>query len=72
MAGSVSEWTADCFEREYYGRSPAKHPRGPESGRYKVIRGDRSRYRTDEFAPAFGERRSACGADDVLLPFCNQ
>jgi formylglycine-generating enzyme required for sulfatase activity len=39
MAGSVSEWTADWFEREYYAHSPAANPRGPETGTYKVIRG---------------------------------
>ncbi len=39
MAGSVSEWTADWFEREYYTRSPSKNPPGPETGAYKVIRG---------------------------------
>jgi formylglycine-generating enzyme required for sulfatase activity len=39
MTGSVSEWTADWFEREYYQRSPAKNPPGPASGIYKVIRG---------------------------------
>jgi formylglycine-generating enzyme required for sulfatase activity len=39
MAGSVSEWTADWFEREYYKSSPARNPKGPENGSYKVIRG---------------------------------
>ncbi|MBI1790719.1 MAG: formylglycine-generating enzyme family protein [Acidobacteria bacterium] len=39
MAGSVSEWTADWFEREYYRSSPAKNPAGPEAGEYKAIRG---------------------------------
>jgi iron(II)-dependent oxidoreductase len=39
MAGSVSEWTTDWFEREYYKRSPAADPKGPETGEYKVIRG---------------------------------
>jgi len=39
MAGSVSEWTADWFEREYYKRSPAADPKGPETGEHKVIRG---------------------------------
>ena len=39
MAGSVSEWTADWFEREYYKSSPGKNPKGPETGQYKVIRG---------------------------------
>ncbi len=39
MAGSVSEWTADWFEREYYAKSPAENPKGPESGQYRGIRG---------------------------------
>lgn len=39
MAGSVSEWTADWFEREYYQSSPPQNPKGPSTGLYKVIRG---------------------------------
>jgi formylglycine-generating enzyme required for sulfatase activity len=39
MAGNMSEWTADWFVREYYKDSPAKNPKGPETGAYKVIRG---------------------------------
>lgn len=39
MAGSVSEWCFDWFERTYYERSPAKNPRGPEEGLYRIIRG---------------------------------
>lgn len=39
MAGSLSEWCSDWFERSYYEKSPDKNPTGPEDGKYKVIRG---------------------------------
>ena len=39
MAGGVSEWTADWFERTYYENSPSENPAGPAEGMYKIIRG---------------------------------
>ncbi len=39
MAGNVSEWTADYFEREYYTKSPGNDPQGPAEGNYRIIRG---------------------------------
>lgn len=39
MAGNMSEWTADWFEREYYKTSPAVDPKGPATGTYRMIRG---------------------------------
>ena len=39
MAGGVSEWCFDWFERLYYEKSPPRNPQGPETGMYKVIRG---------------------------------
>ena len=37
--GNVWEWCADRFSPRYYGGSPRDDPRGPASGRERVMRG---------------------------------
>jgi formylglycine-generating enzyme len=39
MAGNVWEWVSDNYGSEYYKISPRENPKGPETGRFKVIRG---------------------------------
>ena len=39
MQGNVVEWVADFYGAAYYASSPAANPRGPEAGRFRVIRG---------------------------------
>jgi formylglycine-generating enzyme required for sulfatase activity len=39
MQGNVVEWVADRYEADYYLASPTADPRGPEQGRFRVIRG---------------------------------
>ncbi len=39
MTGNVAEWTADFYDKDYYRNSPAKNPKGPELGKFRVFRG---------------------------------
>ena len=39
MAGNVTEWVADWYGGDYYIQSGEINPKGPEKGRFKVIRG---------------------------------
>ncbi|MBH0193949.1 MAG: SUMF1/EgtB/PvdO family nonheme iron enzyme [Nitrospira sp.] len=39
MAGNAAEWVEDWFGIDYYATLPERNPRGPNSGRYKVVRG---------------------------------
>jgi sulfatase modifying factor 1 len=39
MQGNVVEWVADFYDAAYYASSPAVNPQGPDTGRFRVIRG---------------------------------
>lgn len=39
MSGNVAEWVADWYDAEYYQKSPANNPSGPETGTNKILRG---------------------------------
>ena len=39
MGGNVWEWISDNYADDYYSNSPGQNPKGPPTGRFKVIRG---------------------------------
>jgi len=45
ISENVHEWCADWFSRDYYAHSPARNPRGPESGERRASRGGSWRHR---------------------------
>lgn len=64
MTGNVSEWCYDVYNAEYYASSPPHNPSGPESGKYRVLRGGSwsSNFRYCRTACRHGEQPEARSA----------
>jgi formylglycine-generating enzyme len=48
----VHEWCLDWYAADFYGRSPERHPRGPEEGERRASRGGSWRHRVRWSTPA--------------------
>lgn len=59
MCENVHEWCADWYAPDYYATSPARNPRGPDSGTRRVSRGGSWRHQL---------KISRCAARSSLTP----
>ena len=39
IIGNMWEWTSDWYGKDYYAEAPARDPKGPAKGIYRVLRG---------------------------------
>lgn len=69
MAGNVWEWVADYYQGNYYAKSPAENPTGPENGGLNFLRAIRGGgYQDDLISMRISNRGYEVGPDESALP----
>jgi formylglycine-generating enzyme required for sulfatase activity len=63
MHGNVAEWCNDFYAVDYYQHSPAKNPRGPASGKQRVVRGGSWNSRAGDCRSAYRAAENPAYAD---------
>lgn len=64
MSGNVWEWVNDYYDGTYYEKSPKRDPKGPETGKERVIRGGSWAFDID--SSRSGNRASYAKANDDI------
>ena len=68
MAGSVREWVTDNYAYDYYMNSPVENPKGPEKGKFKVIRS--GGWKSGEMCKTVYQRNAlSAGWTDICVGF---
>jgi formylglycine-generating enzyme required for sulfatase activity len=65
MVGNVLEWVADWYQEDYYAVSPDSNPLGPETGKYRVLRGGSWNTIQDRVRSAYRDRDYPVNSVDV-------
>jgi formylglycine-generating enzyme required for sulfatase activity len=68
MIGNVGEWCNDMYDKQYYRKSPAEDPRGPDQGDQYVVRGGSYNSSSEALRPSARVGSNPGFSDACLAP----
>ena len=69
MAGNVQEWVADWYASDYYIHSQKNNPKGPDTGKFRVIRGASWRQTDGDYARNSSRSYNSPGRSSNFIGF---